>query len=114
DPQRVWQMKQPKDTPANDAVVSFLINLLVYESSDRTLTIPRQQHQYYGLDNPSARIIIKLKNQQSHQLILGNPDFKDEFIYAQIDPLPQGKEIKISLVSQDFLNTVERKLEEWK
>lgn len=114
DPNQVWQMKQPKDTPANDAVVSFLINLLVYGQSDRTLTIPREKGQDYGFNNPSAIINIQLKNQQSHQLILGNPDFKNELIYAQIDPLPQAKEVKISLVSKDFLNAVERKLEEWK
>ena len=110
---KVWQMKQPKDTPANDAVVSFLLNLLVYGQSDRTLTIPVEQRQDYGLDTPSATIYIELKNQQKHQLILGNPDFKNEFIYAQIDPVPQAKQIKISLVSKDFLNAIDRKLEEW-
>ena len=110
---KIWQMKQPKDTPANDAVVSFLINLLVYGQSDRILTIPVEQRQDYGLDTPSATIDIELKNQQKHQLILGNPDFKNEFIYAQIDPLPQVKGVKVSLISKDFLNAVERKLEEW-
>jgi hypothetical protein len=115
EPNKVWQMKQPENVPANDAVVSFLLNLLVSGKSDRSFTIPLRKLQDYGLDNPSVTIEIQLKNQQIHQLILGSPDFKGEFLYAQIDPpVKPDKEIKVSLVSQEFITAVEKKLEEWK
>jgi hypothetical protein len=115
EPNKIWQMKQPENVLANDAVMSFLLNLLVYGKSDRTFTISLGQRQDYGLENPSATIDIQLKNQQTHQLILGSPDFKNEFLYAQIDPPVQpDKEIKVSLVSKDLLTALEKKLEEWK
>lgn len=115
EPNKVWQIKQPEDIPANDVVVSFLINLIVYGKSDRVFTIPLEQRRDYGLDKPAAIIEIQLKNQQTHQLVLGNLDFKGEFIYAQIDPpAPTDKEIKVSLVSQDFLPAVNKQLEAWK
>jgi hypothetical protein len=110
-----WRMQEPEAGPANAAVVDFLVNLLVSGERDRTFTVPAEEGQEYGLNKPSKTIKIELKNQQKHEIILGKSDFKDEFVYAQIDPASQsGKELKISLVSQDFLFAVERNLEEWK
>ena len=110
-----WQMKQPEDVPASDASVSFLLNLLVEEKSENNFRINAQESEEYGLDLPSATVKVQLKNQETHQLILGKPDFEDKFIYAQVDP-PQSTEleIEISLVSKDFQYAVERDLAEWK
>ncbi len=109
-----WQMKQPEDTIANDAVVSFLVNLLVGENSDRSFNIPIEQKKDYGLDKPLGTIQIQLKDNSSHQLIIGKPDFQEQFLYAQIDPpSPLEKEITINLVSQDFQSALLRQPDEW-
>ncbi len=110
-----WRMKQPEDVPANDASVSFLLNLLIEGKSDRNVTITPEELKEYGLNKPLATIMIQLANQENHQIVLGKSDFKDEFIYAQIDPPSQGaKELTITLVPKEFQYAVERELVEWK
>ncbi|NDJ24277.1 DUF4340 domain-containing protein [Nostoc sp. B(2019)] len=110
-----WSLKSPTSGPANDAIVSYLMDLLVKGKSDKTLSIPANQRGEFALDKPQATINITLKNQQNHQLILGKPDFSDRFLYAQTDPAakPDGN-IDILLVSTDFANAVNRELSEWR
>ncbi|MBW4522115.1 MAG: DUF4340 domain-containing protein [Scytolyngbya sp. HA4215-MV1] len=109
-----WQMKAPTANPASDASVAYLLNLLASGRSDRTLTVPATQQTEFGLDKPLATIEVKLKNQQTHRLILGKPNFSQQFLYAQADPPPKvGKEISVLLVSKDFANAVKRPLAEW-
>ena len=108
-----WQMK-PQNVPANDAAVSFLLDLLVQGTSDRSLTISPAQKPEYGLEQPSAKIQIELKNQEKHELILGNPNFDNQFIYAQVDPSSQTEQLTVSLVSINFQYAVDRELEEWR
>lgn len=110
-----WRMKQPEDTLANDATVSFLISLLVEGKSDRNFTVSSNQVKDYSFDQPFATINIQLKNQSSHQLILGKSDFQDQSIYAQIDPPSQlPKEITVYLVDKSFQYALERDIAEWK
>ncbi|HAC65323.1 MAG TPA: hypothetical protein DCF68_17790 [Cyanothece sp. UBA12306] len=114
DKKKPWKMTQPKQQIANDAVVSFLINLLVTAESDRNFTIPANQKKDYGFDPPSATFKIELDNYTYHQLIVGKSDFKNEFLYAMIDPKnKEESEIEISLVSQDFQTTLDKKVDEW-
>jgi hypothetical protein len=109
-----WQMKTPKDVPASNAAVAFLLNLLVEGKSDRSFPIKPSQFQDYGLDKPSAVVSVKLKNQQTHQLILGKPDFNRSFLYAQADPSVQSPQPwKVLLVPIDFEYAVNRPLSEW-
>ena len=108
-----WQM-QPQNVPANDAAVSFLLDLLVQGKSDRSFTISPNQKSEYGLNQPSARIQIELKNQEKHELILGNTNFDNQFIYAQVDPPKQAEQLTVNLVSINFQYAVDRELEEWK
>ncbi|MBD6619456.1 DUF4340 domain-containing protein [Komarekiella sp. 'clone 1'] len=110
-----WSLKSPTSGPANDAIVSYLMDLLVKGKSNRTLSIPANQRGEFALDQPQATINIILKNQQSHQLILGKPDFSGRFLYAQADPAakPDGN-IDVLLVSTDFANAVNRELSEWR
>jgi hypothetical protein len=108
-------MKAPSQTPASDASVSYLMNLLVKGKSDRTIQVPAAQLREYGLDRPQATIIVKLNNQKTHQLILGKPVFNSNSLYAQADPpgLAAGN-VDVVLVSTDFENAVNRSLSEWK
>lgn len=108
-----WQMKQPKDIPASDAAVSFLLNLLVEGESDRTFTIAPEQKSEYGLEKPFAEIEVELKDSR-RELILGNPNFDNKFVYAQVDSSSQADEdLAVILVPIDFQYAVERELEEW-
>lgn len=108
-----WQLA-PNKTPASDASVSYLMNLLVKGKSDRAIQVPVAQLQEYGLDQPQATIEVKLKNQTTHQLILGKPDFNRNFLYAQADPVKPTGNVNVLLVSTDFENAVNRPLAEWK
>ncbi len=110
-----WLIKSPISGPANDAIVSYLMDLLVKDNSDRTLSTPAKQLGEFALDPPQATINITLKNRQSHQLILGKSNFNGRFLYAQADPAakPDGN-INVLLVSTDFANAVNRELSEWK
>ena len=110
-----WQMKQPNDVPADDASVAFLLNLLAEGKSDRSFTITAKQRKDYGLDQPLATVKVQLENKENHELILGKPDFNDQFLYAQADPSSEKEQdLKVILVPKDFQYAVERKLEEWK
>jgi hypothetical protein len=109
-----WIIKSPISGPANDAIVSYLMDLLVKGNSDRTLPTPPKELGQFALDQPPATINITLKNRQSHQLILGKSNFNGRFLYAQTDPpaKPDGN-INVLLVSTDFANAVNRDLSEW-
>jgi hypothetical protein len=114
-PQPKWLLKSPVSEPANDAIVSYLMDLLVKGKSDRDLLIPANQTGDFGLNQPQATINIKLKNQKTHQIILGKADFNRRFVYAQVDPITQANgNINLLLVSTDFENAVNRELSEWK
>lgn len=108
-----WRMKSPVETPASDAAVSYLMDLLVRLKSDRTIQVPVAQLQEYELAQPQATIEVKLNN-QNHQLILGKPDFNRNFLYAQADPPAKpANTVNVLLVSTDFENAVNRSLAEW-
>ena len=106
-----WEIKSPISALANDAIVSYLMDLLVKGKSERTVLISSAELSEFGLDKPVATIDIKLKNQESHQLILGKGDFNNQFLYAQADG---NQNMNLLLVSKDFVNAVNRDLSEWK
>ncbi len=106
-----WEIKSPISALANDAIVSYLMDLLVNGKSERTVLISSAELSEFALDKPVATIDIKLKNQQSHQLILGKGDFNNQFLYAQSD---SNKNMNLLLVSKDFVNAVNRDISEWK
>ncbi|MHC5746024.1 MAG: DUF4340 domain-containing protein [Nostoc sp.] len=110
-----WLIKSPISGPANDAIVSYLMDLLVKGNSERTLSTPAKQLGEFALDPPQATINITLKNRQTHQFILGKSNFNGRLLYAQADPAtkPDGN-INVLLVSTDFANAVNRELSEWK
>ncbi|NMG06354.1 hypothetical protein DP117_05500 [Brasilonema sp. UFV-L1] len=110
-----WLIKSPEVAPASNAIVGYLINLLVEGKSERIVSISGNQLTEFGLDQPQATIDVKLKNQKTHQLILGKPDFNRRFLYAQTDPsVKQNGNTGVLLVSTDFENAVNRELSEWK
>ena len=109
-----WKLIEPQQMGANDAVVSFLINLLIERKPERTFLVSPDELSNYGFDNSSASIEIELSDQTQHQILLGGLDFTEEFIYARIDPQSNTDKIEVSLLSKDFLYAIERDLSEWK
>ncbi|WP_373528497.1 DUF4340 domain-containing protein [Nostoc sp.] len=110
-----WLIKSPVSGLANDAIVSYLMDLLVKGKSDSTLSTPAKDLGEFALDEPQATINITLKNQQSHQLTLGRLNFNGRFLYAQADsPANLDGNTDVLLVSPDFANAVNRELSEWK
>lgn len=110
-----WQMTTPEQVPAEDAAVAYLLNLLATGRSDRTLTIPTEQREEFGLHQPLATIEVTLDNQETHKLIVGGYDFSRNFLYAQVDPPTETVEnLEVSLISPDFDNAVNRPFGEWK
>lgn len=111
-----WLLKSPVSADANDAIVTYLMDLLVGKGEKITSTTPNQISEF-GLDKPLATIEIKLKNQQSHKLIIGKSNFNNSLLYAQIDPGNTGNNsdgnMQLFLVSNNFANAVNRELSEW-
>ncbi|NJN86103.1 MAG: DUF4340 domain-containing protein [Leptolyngbyaceae cyanobacterium SL_7_1] len=110
-----WQLIDPENTRANDASVAYLLNLMATGSIERTLTADPKERPEFGLDLPLANIDVRLENQETHSLILGDYDFSRNFLYAQTNPSINNKgEIEVLLVSPEFENAVDRSLSEWK
>ncbi len=100
---------------ANEAYVSFLLEQLVSQRSQQTLTATPAQIKEYGLNPPFAIIEVILKDQKIYQMILGKPEFSGNAIYAQINPpLPETENQTVLVVSRNFQYAVDRTLEDWK
>jgi Domain of unknown function (DUF4340) len=108
-----WLLKAPLNAPASDASVSYLTDLLVKGVQNRTITTEVSQLNQFGLDQPQATVEIKLKNQKTHRLLLGKPDFNNSFLYAIVDPNTANSKANVLLISKDFQNAVSREISEW-
>ncbi len=100
---------------ANEAYVSFLLEQLVSERSQQTLTATPEQIKEYGLNPPVAIIEVILKDQRIYQMILGKSEFSGNAIYAQVNPpLPETQNQTVLVVSKNFEYAVDRTIEDWK
>jgi Domain of unknown function (DUF4340) len=110
-----WQLLAPKAGAANEGTVTFLLNLLATGISERTLQVEPAQLKEFGLDKPTATLVLQLKNQKKHQIVLGTQTFNQSAVYAQIDPnsASAAKKLEIALVPTGFLDAINRPLPEW-
>lgn len=113
-----WQLKAPEQAPVNEATVTFLLNLLATETSDRTFSVPAGDLGDYALDNPSVTVEILLEDGTSHELALGDADFSNESLYAQVDPPDDSNadaaaEVDVWLVPATFESAINRPLQDW-
>ncbi|MEQ9233651.1 DUF4340 domain-containing protein [Coleofasciculus sp. E2-BRE-01] len=115
EPEPGWRMTEPKEVPASDPSVAFLLNLLVEGKSDRIIpNVAPENLKDYGLDKPQAMVTVRLKNDETHEILLGKPDFNNSFLYAQIDPFSdKSQQSNVFLVPMDFEYAVNRPLSEW-
>jgi len=118
DAQQTWKMEQPESSEpveASEAALSFFVNLLIDSQSDRAFTTEVSQLKEYGLEQGFTVITIQLKNGKTHRLLLGNPDFKGDFLYSLVDPTqPPSSPLTISLVPRSFQDLINRDVNEWK
>lgn len=114
DPTIPWLMAEPEKSPANEASIAFLTDLLERETISQTFPISPQEIKDYGFDRPLAEIIITLNNKQTHHLVLGKATFDNQKLYSQIDPPSSQNTRSIALVSIDFEYAINRPLSEWK
>ncbi|MEQ9483440.1 DUF4340 domain-containing protein [Coleofasciculus sp. F4-SAH-05] len=115
EPEPGWRMTEPKDVPASDPSVAFLLNLLVEGKSDRIIpNVSPETLKEYGLDQPQAMVTVRLKNDETHEILLGKPDFNNSFLYAQVDSFSdKSQRSNVFLVPMDFEYAVNRPLSEW-
>jgi hypothetical protein len=110
-----WQIKTPKPGPADDATVSFLLNLLSTGKSERSLLANPTELKEFGLDQPTATLDIQLQNQKTHQLLFGTQTFNQSGLYARIDAFATapGQKVSVAIVPTSFLESVNRPLSDW-
>lgn len=108
-----WQLTAPKAGPANEGTVTFLLNLLATGTSEQTLQVDPTQLKEFGLDQPIATLSLQLKDQKTHQVILGKQNFNQSAVYAQIDSDTAAKKKAVVLVPTGFLDAINRPLSEW-
>jgi hypothetical protein len=114
DTPQAWLMDQPSPVTVSPAAIEFLLNLLQESQSDRDFEVVATQLAEYGLANPQERLVIQLVDGKTHRLLLGNPDFKGDALYALIDPAPPAPEkVPVYLVSRSLQEMMRRAPQDW-
>jgi hypothetical protein len=108
-----WQIKSPQAGAADDGTVTFLLNQLATGTSSRTLPIKTEQLKEFGLVDPIATVDVTLKDQKTHQLVLGGQTFDQTSVYARVDPASQSASQSVAIVPTGFLDAVNRPLKDW-
>ncbi|MFM1843777.1 MAG: hypothetical protein RLZZ490_2520 [Cyanobacteriota bacterium] len=109
-----WKMDWPQPVEVSVPAVDFLLNALVSSENDRDFDISTEKLAEYGLTEPSAIMTIQLVTGKSHELILGNADFKGDSLYALIDPtVPPIETSRIHLVPRSLLELARRSPQDW-
>ncbi len=110
-----WMMITPEKTKASDAAIAFLLNLLTSADKKIELLATDNLRQEYGINDNSPMITITLEGRDRYQIILGNPNFDDTQIYAEVI-FPEKDKIpaQIYLISKSFQYALLRDFEEWK
>ncbi len=112
EPQWLIAGKNGKES-ASPPSVAYLANLLATGKRDKELPAKRSGLAEFGLDQPMV-VTFRLKNNQSHRLLLGKPTFNRSHLYGLIDPGDKDEDLRVSLVAIEFEGAVTRPLPEWK
>ena len=110
-----WQMIQPQQFTVSEGSINFLLNL--FPAANKTVEIEDTQAKQaeYGLLDSVKTVEVVLDNDDRYQMILGNSNFNNTQVYAQIQyPNSAEKSSSIFLVSKSFQYAIERDANEWK
>jgi len=109
-----WQMKQPEETQANDASISFLLNLFPQATNNQEISITEASLSDYGLETPQGKIFITLDNGDEYEIQVGGSNFDNSQIYSLVKfPDSASQSEGIFLMSKSFQYAIERDLEDW-
>lgn len=110
-----WEMTSPEKTKASDAAISFLTNLFHQATNQQEIPDTEKNLEEYGLQQPNGTIKLTLNNGDEYTVNLGNSNFDNTKIYAQIIfPQSQSGKPKIFLISKSFQYAIKRDFDEWK
>jgi hypothetical protein len=110
--QNQWQITAPVKKTADPATVDFLVDQLANLKSDRTIATSALKLADYGLDKPLITTEIKLNNQKSYRLLLGNTDFTNTLIYGQRIS-PDDQELAVVLLPINLKNIIGKPVSDW-
>ena len=109
-----WEMTKPDKFKVNDGAISYLITPLISGKVEKSFTINKEEKGNYGLDKDVTYLTINLKNEETHQLILGKVNFDEKFVYGFVDSINNNPELRVNLLPIALKYGVERPLDEWK
>ncbi|MGY6530612.1 MAG: DUF4340 domain-containing protein [Cyanobacterium sp.] len=110
-----WQMVEPEQGKANDASISFLLNLFPQATKEQEIPMGEVSLSEYGLESPIATITVNLDNEETYIINIGGSNFDNSQVYGLVkfpESSPQSE--GIFLLSKSFLFSVERPYEDWK
>lgn len=102
-----WQVTQPVQTEADQAVLEGIATELSSARVTRTLPAAPDSMASYGLAPPEVTLEFQLKNGTRHKLELGAKDFTGISAYGIVDGAKQ-----VSLLPESLLVTTDKPLDE--
>ncbi|AFZ46412.1 hypothetical protein Cyast_0432 [Cyanobacterium stanieri PCC 7202] len=110
-----WQMSEPEQVRANDASISFLLNLFPQAPRQPEIPMDEANLSEYGLESPRAKITITLDNGENYKISIGGSNFDNSQIYGLVKfPESASQSEGVFLMSRSFQYAVERPYEDWK
>lgn len=108
----LWEMTQPEKIKANDASMSFLLNLFPEATKQPQIEVTEELLTDYGLKTAPSTLTIKINNGDNYEIKLGNSNFDDTKVYGLVK-FPNSGEENIFLLSKSFVYAIDRDLSEW-
>lgn len=110
-----WQMIEPEQVKANDASISFLLNLLPQATKEQEIPMGEVSLSEYGLESPTAKITVALDNGEEYEINIGGSNFDNSQIYGLVKfPQSAPQSEGVFLMSKSFQYAVERPYQDWK
>ncbi|NEP42365.1 MAG: DUF4340 domain-containing protein [Okeania sp. SIO2H7] len=110
----IWQITEPEEKKADEATVEFLLSKMASLKSDRSLTTSASNLAQYGLETPANIVEVQLQNGENYRLLLGEQDFSQSFIYANLEVAEAETEnVSILLIPLNFQNIIAKPISEW-
>lgn len=109
-----WQILEPVVATAETGTVVFLLNLISTAKTEKSLTVPLQNAEEFGLAEPVATIEISTTDQGTQWLVLGGFTFDQNQLYAQANPpLIPTDPMTVIVVPLQFLDAINQPLSAW-
>ena len=110
----IWQITEPEEKKADEATVEFLLSKMASLKSDRSLITSGSNLVQYGLETPANIVEVELQNGENYRLLLGEQDFSQSFIYANLEVAEEETEnVSILLIPLNFQNIIAKPISEW-